>query len=164
LEIISSVDSIDIYSVLLYTAICISLAWFLLRLTGKLNWAFTTVLPKALEFRAALIELNVHEPFDQVGFVRKHELPVFIACTPFHMDEREKTNVEAHLYVFGNIPAMSARDIFERNIGKRTLCLDAEDYETIFQKTRSRMTIGPIYSLRRRYDSLPQMQGRFPHC
>jgi hypothetical protein len=139
--LINSVDSVDICFVLLVAVICIFIAWRILLLTGKLNWTFTTVLPKAVEFRIALIELNVPDPYEQVDFVRKHELPVFIARIPFRMEEREKKNVEAHFYVFGNTLGMSARDVFERNIGKRTLCVDAEDYEFILQKMRCRMTV-----------------------
>jgi hypothetical protein len=137
LEVIASADSTDIYLVLTLAAILSCIAWFIIRFTGKLNWTFVTILPKAVEFRAAMTELGVPEPFEQVDFVRKHELPVFIARTPFHAGEKEKTEIEAHLYVFGRNPAMSARDIFERNIGRRTLCLDIDDYENIRQKVRT---------------------------
>jgi hypothetical protein len=136
LEVIASADS-TIYLILSVAVMAACIAWPIIKLSGKLNWTFVTTLPKAVEFRAAMTELGVPEPFEQVDFVRKHELPVFIARTPFRAEENEKTEIEAHLYVFGRNLAMSARDVFERNIGRRTLCLDIDDYENIRQKVRT---------------------------
>lgn len=125
---IGNADSSVIFMVFLLTVIGTGIGYFLIKLSTKLNLVWPVTLPQAVEFASAMRKIGIIEPGEQIAFVRKHKLPVFIAASPILGEEQAE--ISAKLYIYAHKP-IAAQDIFERNIGKRTLCLDAEDYSRI---------------------------------
>lgn len=98
---------------------------------ASFNFVQDVILPRAVEFSSALRKIGVLNPVDQMQFVKKYKLPVFIATTSILGDEIQ--DIRAKLYPFsrGNLTSSS---IYSQNIGKRMLCLDANDYQHIAKK------------------------------
>ena len=82
-----------------------------------------------------LFKSYVLEHKKQIAFVREHKLSVFIAAAPILGDDKE--NVRAKLYPFVN-NILASESVFTNNIGRRTLCLDAEEYDRIAEEYRRR--------------------------
>jgi hypothetical protein len=137
--LIESVDSNGIFSIIFIAAICTLMIWFALRLSTKLNWAWATTLPKAVSFSSAMNKIGIVDPFEQIDFVRKHKLPVYIALSPVLSEEQK--DVRAKLYVFAHHDTIYDQNVFTNNIGRRTLCLDAEDYESIAKDGKQRFSL-----------------------
>lgn len=135
---ISNADSSVVFMVFLLTVIGSAIGYFCIKLSTKLNLAWPVTLPQVVEFPSALRKLGIIEPGEQIAFVRKRKLPVFIAGSPILGEEG--TNVSAKLYIYAHKP-IAAQDIFERNIGRRTLCLDAEDYNRILAEGMKRFSL-----------------------
>lgn len=100
-------------------------------------------LPAVVEFRSAMEQLGVITPDERIHFVRKHNVPVFIAPRPFVGLEHK--DVRVRLYVFSHHSLLGSEEIFERHTGSQTLCLDATDYERLLEeyapKTRSAYSV-----------------------
>ena len=122
-------DSTTIFSIILVGLFCVVLGWFFMRWAAKRNWSWPVTLPKVVEFRSAMRKLGITAPEDEIAFVKKYKVPIFIACKPLPKDEQEV--VRAQLYAFAHHSSFSESEVFERHIGKQTLCLDAEDYELL---------------------------------
>ena len=91
-------------------------------------------LPLAVEFRSAMRMLNIMTPAEEIVCVRRHKLSVFIASAPLsNVDKQEK--VCAQLYAFAR-HSLFKNDVFERYIGRQTLCLDAGEYECAVEKMK----------------------------
>lgn len=136
-------DGTIIFAIILIGLFCVVLGWLFMRWAAKRNWSLPVTLDKAVEFRTAMRKLGITSPEEEIAFVRRHKIPVFIALRPLAADEQEKTR--AQLYAFAHHPSFSEPEIFERHIGKQTLCLDADDYERLLQeygpKTRSAYSV-----------------------
>ena len=128
-------DHTEILSFLFICLCCGFVGWLFMRWAAKRNWSLPVTLPKALEFRTAMRKLGVTTPEDEISFVKKYKIPVFIASHPFIGDVQE--NVRSQFYAFAHHSAFSESDIFERHIGKRTLCLDADDYERLVMEGKN---------------------------
>ncbi len=128
--IVSLNETIIIYIILL-VAVCGGVCWILMRWASSLNWSWPVVLPRAIEFRAAMRRLNIIEPNEEIEYIRKYKLPVFIASSPLLKNEQEKIRVK--LYPFAH-HVLYNPNVFERNIGRKTLCLDAADYDQFVNK------------------------------
>jgi hypothetical protein len=148
---ISNADSSVIVAVFLLTLFGVAIGYFLVKLSTKLNLAWPVTLPHAVEFSSALRKLGIVEPGEQIAFVRKHRLPVFIAGSPILGEEQ--TDVSAKLYIYAHKP-IAAQDIFERNIGKRTLCLDAEDYNRLLAEGMKRFSLEESAALAEKKEEL----------
>ena len=135
LSLILSIDEYFVVQILLGICACAIITLLTVRLSGKMNWAWPTILQTAVEFRSAMHALGVIGSDAQIDLVKKHRLLVYIAASPLPIGESAKT-VKASLYVFAAHDDISDKSIFERNIGKGTLCLDAEDYELVVQKEK----------------------------
>jgi hypothetical protein len=135
---INNADSSAIFMVFLLTVIGSAIGYFCIKLSTKLNLVWPVTLLQAVEFSSALRKLGIIEPGEQIAFVRKHKLPVFIAGSPILGEEA--TNVPAKLYIYAH-KSIAAQDIFERNIGKRALCLDAEDYNRLVAEGMKRFSL-----------------------
>jgi hypothetical protein len=104
-----------------------------MRWAANFNWSWPVTLTKAVEFRSAMRMLNIMEPAGEIACVRKHALSVFIAFEPLRQNEQEA--VRARLYAFAH-HMFSKNDIFERHIGRQTLCLDAAQYALVAEKVK----------------------------
>lgn len=142
--LITDMDGTAIFFIILVGAFCAFIAWLLMRWAANLNWSWPVTLPKAMGFRSAMCKLGVVEPLDQIEFVRKHKLPVFIALSPLLTEEGE--NVRAKLYAFAH-HEFSENDIFSRHTGRQTLCLDAEDYERFLSEGKIRSSLAESVAL-----------------
>ena len=135
---INSADSSAIFMVFLLAVFGSLIGYFLIKLSTKLNLVWPVTLPQVVEFSSAMRKIGIVEPGEQIAFVRKHKLPVFIAGSPILGEEQ--ADVSAKLYIYAHKP-IAAQDIFERNIGKRTLCLDADDYNSIMAESMKRFSL-----------------------
>ena len=122
---ISAVDLIVIAA--LFTVI----GFIAIKYSTRFNLAWSVVLPRVVEFSSALRKLRVLDFKKQLAFVREHKLSVYIAAEPILEDERE--NIRAKFYPFVH-NVLASESVFTTNIGKRTLCLDAEEYECIVKE------------------------------
>lgn len=121
----ASINIIDLVVIAAFFAI-VGIA--VVKLSSRVNFTWSVTLPKAVEFSSALRKLRILDLKKQIAFVRERKIAVFVAATPILGDEKEK--VRAKLYPFVHNVLVSEA-IFTNNIGKRTLCLDAEEYERI---------------------------------
>ena len=128
---INAMFSGDVLIIIIIGAFCLALLHFLLKWSGKFNWAAPVMLSQAVEFSSALRELGIINPNEQVEFIIKKRLPIYIALEAILGNQKE--NVKARLYVFGNKEYLVAENFLATNIGRRTLCLAAEDYEEIIK-------------------------------
>ena len=110
-----------------------------MRWAAKRNWSWPVTLPRAIEFRSAMRKLGITEPEEEIAFVKKHKIYVFIAAKPLAGDEQE--TVRAQLYAFAHHYSFSETEIFERHIGRKTLCLDANDYEQLAGEGKKRLSL-----------------------
>ena len=132
----------NIATVLLTIALgilCVLMGWLLMRRAAKLNWSWPVILPRAVEFRAAMEQLGIVDPEERIYYVRKYKLPVFIASAP--IAGKEQTSVRARLYAFAHNPILSTMDIFIRHAGKQTLCLNADDFERVLKNAKQRFSL-----------------------
>ena len=127
--LIESRDPTTIFAIIFIGLLCAVSGWFFMRWSAKRNWSWPVTLPKAVEFRWAMEQLGIVEPGERIDFVRKHNLPVFIALLP--LVEKEQEAVRARYYAFAHNPSFGDKDIFELHTGKQTLCLDMGDYERL---------------------------------
>jgi len=130
---IAAMDVAAIFAIITVGVFCAIICWFLMRWAANFNWSWPVMLPKAVEFRSAMRMLNVTNPVEEIECVRKHKLSVFIALAPLRKNEQEA--VRAQLYPFAN-HMFSKMDVFERHIGRQTLCLDAAEYEHVVEKVK----------------------------
>ncbi len=128
----ASINVIDLVVIAaLFTIVGIAVVKF----SSRVNFTWSVTLPKVVEFSSALRKLKVLEHKKQIAFVREHKLSVFIAAAPILGDDKE--NVRAKLYPFVN-NILASESVFTNNIGRRTLCLDAEEYDRIAEEYRRR--------------------------
>jgi hypothetical protein len=137
---IYSMFSVDVMDVVGSGLVCFFLLYLLLKWSGKINWAAPVTLSQAVEFSSALRELGIINPSEQIEFIIKKKMPVYIAFEPLLGNQKE--NVRAKLYVFGNKEYLAAENFFASNIGRRTLCLAIEDYEAVVQEGKGASDLG----------------------
>lgn len=113
---------------------CAVICWLFMRWVANFNWSFSVLLPRAIEFREAMHMINIYEPSEEIACVRKYNLSVFIADKSFNNKDR-KENVRARLYAFSR-HVLLKKEILERYIGKKILCLDAAEYEKVVEKIK----------------------------
>lgn len=128
----ASINVIDLVVIAaLFTVVGIAVVKF----SSRVNFTWSVTLPKVVEFSSALRKLKVLEHKKQIAFVREHKLSVFIAAAPILGDDKEDARVKLYPFV-NNI--LASESVFTNNIGRRTLCLDAEEYERIAEEYRRR--------------------------
>ena len=108
--------------------------WLFMRWAAKRNWSWPVTLSRAVEFKAAMRRLGVVDPVEQIEFVRKRKLPVFIALSPLLQEEH--TDVRAKLYAFAHNCSLSDKTVFAHYAGDQVLCLDANDCERLVQESK----------------------------
>jgi regulator of replication initiation timing len=136
LQFISSKKIYDAVQVISEVAVLLLLIQYALMKSTHLNFVQDVVLPRAVEFSTALRKIGVLFPKEQMDFVKKHKLPIYIAKTSIIGDESQ--NTKAKLYPFSR-GIMASPAVYSQNIGKRMLCLNGEDYQ-LFLDERLRQT------------------------
>lgn len=154
--LIEARDHTEILSFLFICVCCVFAGWLFMRWAAKRNWSLPVTLPKALEFRTAMRKLGVTTPEDEIAFVKKYKLPVFIARYPFKGDEQE--NVYAQFYAFAHHSTFSESDVFERYIGKKTLCLEAVDYERLVMEGKTRSSLEESVAIAEKDDEIKSLR------
>lgn len=154
--LIEARDHTVILSFLFICFCCIFVGWLFMRWAAKRNWSLPVTLPKAVEFRTAMRKLGVTTPEDEIAFVQKHKLPVFIACSPFRSDEQE--NVRSQFYAFAHHSTFSEADVFERHIGKKTLCLNLNDYGKISVEGKKHSSLGESVSVAEKDEEIKNLR------
>jgi|GEM_PF-2707113 len=112
------------------------------------NWSRAVTLPYAVEFSSAMRKIGLFDFSDQRACVHKHRLRVYIANTPLLEDQGE--NICAKLYSYAHNDILVLEDLLTKSIGKRLLCLDADDYNPIYQQynqTAQSVTLAKIAEL-----------------
>ena len=127
--------SINVIDLVVIAALFTVVGIAVVKLSSRVNFTWSVTLPKVVEFSSALRKLKVLEHKKQIAFVREHKLSVFIAAAPILGDDKEEARVKLYPFV-NNI--LASESVFTNNIGRRTLCLDAEEYERIAEEYRRR--------------------------
>jgi len=146
----------DVLLVVIIGVACLALLYLLLKWSGQINWATPVTLYKAVEFSSALRDLGIINPREQLEFITKKKIPVYIAFEP--LLGSQKGNVKAKLYVFGNKEYFVAGSFLASNIGRRTLCLALEDYETIVQEGQRATDLGEFILLTNKDKEIDQLR------
>lgn len=119
--------------------------WLFMRWAAKRNWSWPVTLSRAVEFKAAMRRLGVVDPVEQIEFVRKRKLPVFIALSP--LIQEEHTEVHAKLYAFAHNHSLSDKAVFTHFSGDQMLCLDANDCERLVQENKRSFSLAESVAL-----------------
>jgi len=90
----------------------------------RLNLAWKATLPKAVEFASAMQRLGLFDFDTQLAFVSTQKMHVFIADNPILQDAQENARVRRYMF-------LAHKNVLSSHKGKRTLCLDAEEYERV---------------------------------
>ena len=126
IQFISSKEIYDAVQIICEVAVLFLLIQYALMKSTHLNFVQDIILPRAVEFSTALRKIGVFLPKEQMDFVKKHKLPVYIAKTSIIGDESQ--NTKAKLYPFSR-GIMASPVVYSQNIGKRMLCLHGDDYQ-----------------------------------
>ncbi len=130
--LIESRNEAEFLKLIFAVCICGGIGLLFMRWAATLLWSWPVVLPKAVEFKQAMQNIGINTPEDRIDFVRKREVPVFIASKRF--SEMEQENIHARLYPFAANMPLGNTDIFNKYIGQERLCLDAADYEYLLEE------------------------------
>ena len=150
-RLIESATTVDVFMAVFIAAAWILIGYACIKFSTRFNLVQSTTLPKAVEFSSAMRKLGILELDEQMDFVRKQRLSVFIAATGI-LDEAQE-NVAAKLYPFSRNP-IASKEVFALNIGKRTLCLDAEEYERILHEGQKRFSLEESVALAQKDEEL----------
>jgi hypothetical protein len=115
-----------ILSIIGIAVICSVVMIVLLQASLRINLALKVTLPKAVEFSSSMRKIGLLDFDTQLAFISTHKMRIFIASKPMLHDIQE--NVRARRYMF-----LAHKDVLSSHKGKGTLCLDAEEYESIVQ-------------------------------
>ena len=131
------------------------LVWIIIRRAAGLTLSRPVTLPSAVEFSSAMRKMGLFDFSDQITCVHKHRLSVYIAKKPLLEEQGE--NICAKLYTYVHNDILVSEDLLTKNIGKRLLCLDADEYDSIYQQysqTAQAVTLAKIAELKRTIDTL----------
>jgi hypothetical protein len=132
--LIEARDFTVIFPIMFVGLVCGIAGWLFMRWAARQNWSLPTTLLKAVEFRSAMEQLGIANPYERIDFARKHKLNIFIALSPLIGKEQE--SVRAKLYPFAHHFGLGNFDVFARHTGNQMLCLDAAEYELIVEKVK----------------------------
>ena len=148
---------ITVFDIIVVAALFTAISLAVLRFSTRANLVWSVTLPKALEFSSALRKLGVLDLKEQMDFARKHKLSVFIADTPILGDEQE--NVRAGVYPFVRNNLLVSEGSFSTNIGKRTLCLDADAYGLLMEQGAKRFSLEESVALAEKEEEIRSLKG-----
>lgn len=153
--IINGAYILDSFLTILIVIGCLLAGRFILRRVAGLHWSRTITLSTAVEFSSAMRKMGKLDFEDQMACVYKHRLPVYIATTPLLEDQNE--DIRAKLYPYAHNDILVLEDVLTKSIGKRLLCLDADDYDPVYlqhSQTDQAITLAKIAELERDNNAL----------
>ncbi len=130
---INTRNSLVVLPMFFVGAICTLVGWFFMRWVASYNIAWSVTLPEAMEFRPAMKKLGILSLSEEISFITKHKIQIFIAKTPFLMEEAR--NIRARLYPFSSNDILVVQSVFEKAIGARKLCITKEAYSYLLEKS-----------------------------
>lgn len=130
--IINAQDASSTFFGIMIGLACAYVIWLFLRRVAGLNWSWPITLENAVEFSTAMRKMDKLDFADQMAYIQKYHLPVYIADAPIHGESREK--VRAKLYPYAHSDVLVLESVMTANIGKRRLCLAANDYEPLYKQ------------------------------
>lgn len=137
---IAQSDNTTILTIIYIGLLCAGGGWLFMRWAAKRNWSWPVTLSQAVEFKSAMRRLGLVDPLEQIEFVRKHKISVFIALSPLLQEEHPDVRVK--LYAFAHNSAFSDKDVFAFHAGRQTLCLDMADCERLVQERKQSLSLG----------------------
>lgn len=120
-------DVITIFFVLASSLMMVAISFVVMKQTMKLNIATKVLLPKVVEFSYALQRFGIHRFDDQIDFVAREKIFVFV--TDEAMSSPDKENMSVKRYIF-----LKDKEKLKYFNGDKRLCLDADDYERLLKE------------------------------
>jgi hypothetical protein len=148
---------ITVFDIIVVAALFTAISLAVLKFSTRANLVWSVTLPNALEFSSSLRKLGVLDLKEQMNFARKHKLSVFIADTPILGDEQE--NVRARVYPFVRNNLLVSETSFSSNIGKRTLCLDADAFGHLVEQNAKRFSLEESVALVEKEEEIRSLKG-----
>lgn len=156
ITLIESRDTTMFFFIISVGLVCGFAGWLFMRWAAKRNWSWPVTLSRAVEFKAAMRRLGVVDPVEQIEFVRKRKLPVFISLSPLLQEEH--TEVHAKLYPFAHNSSLSDKTVFTHSAGDQVLCLDANDCERLVQESKQSFSLAESVTLTAKNRELQSMK------
>lgn len=125
--------------VILFLAVCASSAllafiiFFVMKWTLRLNITFSVTLPKVVELSYAMKSIDIPEFDEQINFIAKHHLDVFISQTPILSPYKKNATVKKYI-------TLGDKEKSKFYNGDDRLCLNAADYDRIMQEHAKRLS------------------------
>lgn len=154
-ELIIKCD-VTIISIVSYLFVLVGILFVILRFLAKFNLAFSVNLEQAVDFKWAMSQLGINTPRESLLFVYNNYIPVFFAISPFL--ENERMNVSAKLYTF-NHTILKVDEIFEKHMGRQTLCLYKPDFEKLMQEHGQKTKMAMSRTIAERDNTIANLQG-----
>lgn len=120
--VIESRGSIAIFVIISILVIYGILCFIFMRRTAQLNWSYSVVLDKVVEFRNAMESIGIFNPEERFDFIIKSKVPLYIAHSPIIGKEKEKVKVK--FYAFANYDYLSSADTIDKYTGNRFCVLN----------------------------------------
>lgn len=118
---------ITVFFVLASSVMMVAVTFVIMKLTMKLNIATKVTLPKVVEFSHALQNLGVYKFDEQIDFIVREKVFVFVADAAIPSPYTEDMSVKRYIF-------LRDKEKLKYFNGDKRLCLDAEDYERLLQK------------------------------
>ncbi len=123
-----------VFSFIGLSVICSIVMIMVLMAILRSNFSLKLILPKAVEFSYAMNKLGLFDFYTQLSFMSVHKIRLFIADDPLLHDIQDKVRAKRYL-------SLGQRDLLSSHKGRRTLCLDAEEYERIAHNARTPLSV-----------------------
>lgn len=129
-----SQNTIIIFFGLASALIVVAISFYIMKLTLGVNLATSVVLPKIVEFSHALQNIGINRFDEQIDFIIREKVFVFVSDDTMQSPYKENANVRRHII-------LKDKKRLKYLNGDKRLCLDADDYERLLEehgaKTRS---------------------------
>lgn len=118
---------VTIFFVLASSLVMVAITFVVMKLTMKMNIATKITLPKVVEFSYAMQSLGVHRFDEQIDFIARARIFIFLADVAMPSPYKEGMSVKRYIF-------LKDKEKLKYYNGDKRLCLDAEDYERLLQK------------------------------
>lgn len=116
-----------VFFILASSLVMVALTFLFMKLTMKWNIATKVNLPKVVEFSHAMQQLGIPRFDDQIVFIARQKIFIFVAGTA--MPAPFKENMSVKRYIF-----LKDTEKLKYLNGDKRLCLDTEDYELLLKE------------------------------
>lgn len=124
--------------IVLFVAGTAIIGFTMVKLSTRYNLVCSVTLPNAVECASALRKLGILESQEQMAFIRRYKIPLYISATPFLNEEQENSKAKRFCLT---TTCFISKGLFMRSMGQRTLCIDAEDYAALMQENTRRASL-----------------------